>query len=183
MLLSSSPPTSLQQPSANSFFTSIEETSQACNLLGQFYLGLTQIPKTSVHNILFNPAIESISNPKQDNKSITCNNKIYQLAALYAKQAYKNKKKLVEGEELVSCQRQKCKAIGLVVFRFILYKEQIDTISYLFYKQSNLFLLAKIGFQKNIIFQLLLFITPITGVIFILMPLKLLQAEQSQIIN
>lgn len=51
------------------------------------------------------------------------------------------------------------------------------------YQQRDLLLLAKTGFGKSLIFQLLPFMTPIAGVVPILMPLKLLQAEQSRMIN
>lgn len=148
MLLSSSPPTSLQQPSANSSFTSVEETLQASNSLGQFNPGSTRIPKTSVHDILSSSAVKSVSNPKQDDKSTTRNNKIHQLAVLYAKWAYEDKEEPVEGKELVGRQRQRCKAIGLVVFGFTLHKKQIDAILCLFYRQTDLLLLAKTGLEK-----------------------------------
>lgn len=102
---------------------------------------------------------------------------------MYAKWAYKDKEKLVDGEELVARQRQRCKTVSLVVFGFTFHEEQFDAISCLFYDQSNFLLLAKTGFGKSIIFQLLPFMTPIAGVVLILMSFKLLQAEQSQMIN
>lgn len=43
--------------------------------------------------------------------------------------------------------------------------------------------LAKTGFVKSLIFQLISFMLDPTGVVFILMPLKLLQAEQNGMIN
>lgn len=89
----------------------------------------------------------------------------------------------MERSELLNCQCQRCKAISQVVFRFILYKKQIYVISSLFYNSTNLFLLAKTGFGKSIIIQLLLFMIATSGIIFILMSLKCLQAEQSKIIN
>lgn len=152
MLLLSGPPTSLQQPLANSSFTSVKETPQARNSLRQFNLGSTQIPKAFIHNISFSPAIESVSNSKQDNESTTRNNKIYQLAALYVKWVHKDKEKPIEEKELVGHQRQRCKVISLVVFGFTLHKKQIDAISCLFYKQTNLLLLATTSFEKSIIF-------------------------------
>lgn len=118
-----------------------------------------------------------------EDESTTRANKIHQLAALHAKWAYEDKEELVDGSELLGRQRQRCKAIGQVVFGFTLHEEQVDAISCLFYEQTDLLLLAKTGFGKSIIFQLLPFMTPVAGVVLILMPLKLLQAEQSLMIN
>ncbi len=53
----------------------------------------------------------------------------------------------------------------------------------LFFEQRDLLLLAKTGFRKSLIFQLLLFFTPAPGVVQTLMSLKLLQVEQSKLIN
>ena len=44
-------------------------------------------------------------------------------------------------------------------------------------------LLAKTGFGKSLIFQLIPFLSSTPGVVLILMPLKLLQVEQSEMIN
>ena len=73
--------------------------------------------------------------------------------------------------------------MGLIVFGFTLHEGQIDAIWTLFYEQKDLLLLAKTGFRKSLIFQLLLFMTSTIGVVLILMPLKLLQAEQTIMIN
>lgn len=78
---------------------------------------------------------------------------------LYLKWVYKDIKKLVEGTKLLGWQCQKCKTIGLIVFEFTLHEEQVNAILCLFYEQTDLFLLAKTGFIKSIIFQLLLFMT------------------------
>lgn len=59
----------------------------------------------------------------------------------------------------------------------------MDALYTLFYKQKNLLLLAKIGFDKSLIFQLLPFMYDHTGVFISLMPLKLLQTEQNNMIN
>lgn len=71
----------------------------------------------------------------------------------------------------------------MIVFEFTLYEEQVNAISYLFYERTDLLLLTKTSFGKSIIFQLLTFMTAGPGVVLILMPLKLLQAEQSEMIN
>ena len=127
-------------------------------------------------------AVEVLSKLDQD-KSTTRADKIHRLAALHSKWAYEDIEEPVEGSELLGCQHQRCKAVSLIVFGFTLYEEQVDAISCLFYEQTNLLLLAKTGFGKNIIFQLLPFMTTAPGVVLILMPLKLLQAEQSEMIN
>lgn len=53
----------------------------------------------------------------------------------------------------------------------------------LFFEQRDLLLFAKTGFGKSHIFQLLPFMTPVADLVLILIPLKLLQAKQSTIIN
>jgi len=73
--------------------------------------------------------------------------------------------------------------MGTVVYGFTLHEQQIDALWCLFYERRDLLLLAKTGFHKSLIFQLLPFINPVAGVVLILMPLKLLQAEQSLMIN
>lgn len=83
-------------------FTSIEKNSQACNILRWFNPESKQISKTSVPNILFSPTIENVPNPNQDEPT-TCNDKVHQLIALYAKWAYEDKKESADGEELVGC--------------------------------------------------------------------------------
>lgn len=84
---------------------------------------------------------------------------------------------------LQTCQRSRCKKLGLIVFGFILHEAQVEAIYTLFFKQRDLLLLAKTDFGKNLIFHLLPFFTPAPGVVLTLMPLKLLQAEQSELIN
>lgn len=45
-----------------------------------------------------------------------------------------------------------------MIFGFFLHDIQIEAIWTLFYKQKNLFLIIKIRFRKNLIFQFFLFI-------------------------
>lgn len=71
----------------------------------------------------------------------------------------------------------------MIIFGFTLQEAQVDALYTLFYKQRDLLLLAKTGFGKSLIFQLLPSIYDPTGVVIILMPLKLLQAEQNNMIN
>lgn len=71
----------------------------------------------------------------------------------------------------------------MIVFGFTLHEEQINAVFCFFYEQRNLLIFAKTGFKKGPIFQLIFFMIPIAGIVLILMPLKLLQAEQSIMIN
>ena len=105
------------------------------------------------------------------------------MLALHAKWKYEDAEEPIEGSELLGRQRQRCKDIGKIVFGFVLHKEQIDAVFCLFYKQTDLLLLAKTGFGKSLIFQLVPFMTSDPGEVLILMPLKLLQAEQSHLID
>ena len=73
--------------------------------------------------------------------------------------------------------------MGLIIFGFPLHDAQVEAISTLFYEQRDLLLLAKTGFGKSLIFQLAPFLSARPGVVLTLMPLKLLQAEQSEMIN
>ena len=69
------------------------------------------------------------------------------------------------------------------MFRFEFQEGQVKVVSILFYERRNLFLLAKTGFGKSLIFQILHFMFNLIRVVIIFMPLKLLQAEQNSIIN
>ena len=80
-------------------------------------------------------------------------------------------------------QYTRCKELGLIVFGFKLHEVQVEAIYTLFYERRDLLLLAKTGFGKNLIFQLISFFTTASDIILTLMPLKLLQAEQSEKIN
>ena len=71
----------------------------------------------------------------------------------------------------------------LIIFGFIFQKTQVDAVWTLFYEQKDLLLLVKTSFSKSLIFQLLTFIFESTGVVIILMSLKLLPKEQNSMIN
>lgn len=86
-------------------------------------------------------------------------------------------------EVLQARQQAQYKELDLIVFGFTLYDIQVDAICTLFYEKIDLLLFAKTGFDKSLIFQLFLFMTAIPSVVLILMPLKLLQAKQSELIN
>ena len=57
----------------------------------------------------------------------------------------------------------------MVVFGFVLQKTQTDTICVLFYERRDLFLFVRTGFEKNLIFEIILFIWDSIGVVIILM--------------
>lgn len=71
----------------------------------------------------------------------------------------------------------------MIVFGFKLHEAQVEAIYTLFYEQRDLLLLAKTGFGKSLIFELISFLTATPGVVLTVMLLKLLQAEQSEKIN
>ena len=64
----------------------------------------------------------------------TNKNKVKKVRALHNKWLYENTKQVVKGEELIVWQWQKCKTIGQIFFRFVLYDLQIEAIWILFYK-------------------------------------------------
>lgn len=110
--------------------------------------------------------------------------RLAKIKALHAQwRAYDMREAGLESEELVAWQRQQCKDVKLLIFRFVLQEAQIDAIYMLFYDHKDLLLLAKTGFEKSLIFQLILFMLDPTGVVIILMPLKLFQVEQNAMIN
>lgn len=57
---------------------------------------------------------------------------------------------------------------------------QLEAIHYVLFQRSDLILIAKTGFGKNIIFQAMSLINEQTGLYLILMPLKTLQDEQCE---
>lgn len=104
--------------------------------------------------------------------------------ALYARWRYEDsEEQALEGEALIARQQSRCRELGLTVFGFRLHDTQVEAICTLFYEQRDLLLLAKTGFGKSLIFQLVRFMTHAPGDVVILMPLKLLQAEQCEMIN
>lgn len=62
----------------------------------------------------------------------------------------------------------------MFVFGFILQEAQVEIICTIFYEEKDFLLLAKTGFGKSLIFQLIPFMLNPTGVVIILMSLKLL---------
>ena len=121
----------------------------------------------------------------ESDPSTTAEDKYERARAIYAKWKHEDIEEPVEGEDLLLRQKCSIKDIGLVVFGFPLHEAQIEAIWTLFYERRDLFLLAKTGFGKSLIFQLLPFMipAPTSEVVLVLMPLKLLQSEQSNMIN
>ena len=74
------------------------------------------------------------------------------MRALHSKWLYKDTEEIVEDVKLATYQRQRCKAIGQVIFRFVLHDAQIEAIWTLFYEQRDLLFIAKTGFGKSLIF-------------------------------
>lgn len=109
--------------------------------------------------------------------------RIARAQALHAKWKIEDLKEVVEGDALVARQRQRCKDVGVIIFGFVLQEAQVDVICTLFFEKRDLLFLARTGFGKSLIFQLIPFMLDPTGVVIILMPLKLLQAEQNAMIN
>lgn len=114
--------------------------------------------------------------------STITDDKLERINALHARWRYEDIEGPLDGsldrDALKARRHNRCREIGLIVFGFTsLHAAQVDAICTLCYEQRDLLFLAKTGFGKSLIFQLLPFITPTAGVVLVLMPLKLLQAE------
>lgn len=79
-----------------------------------------------------------------------------------------------EGNLFVEKPHQKFKKVNMAMFRFELQEGQVDAFLTLIYEQIDLLLLANTGFGKSHLFQIMPFIFNFTGVVIILMSLKLL---------
>ena len=101
--------------------------------------------------------------------------KLARVLALYARWNYDDTEEQgLEGGALQARQQTRCKELRSIIFGFTLHDKQVEAICTLVYKQRDLLLLAKTGFGKSLIFQLVLFLSAKPGVILTLMPLKLL---------
>ena len=118
-----------------------------------------------------------------DDPSTEISDKLARAKALHILWKREDAESVMNGEELKARQHERCKAIGLVVFEFVLHEAQVEAIWTLYYEKQDLILIAKTGFGKSLIFQLLPFMTGSSGIGLILMTLKLLQAEQSDMMN
>ncbi|MCJ1471297.1 hypothetical protein MMC07_009945 [Pseudocyphellaria aurata] len=126
----------------------------------------------------------AIAGPVDSHELSDIRNRIERARALHAKWIFEDRDGAAESSVVdVPHQQSRCRDIGLVVFGFVLHEAQVEAIRTLFYEQTDLLLLAKTGFDKSLIFQLVPFMTSSTGVALVLMLLKLLQAEQSDLIN
>lgn len=67
---------------------------------------------------------------------------------------------LLSMEGLVSCQRQRCREIGMIMLGLVLHEQQVDAVCTLFYQKKRYSSsgLARMGFGKSFIFHLLPFI-------------------------
>lgn len=101
-------------------------------------------------------------------KSLAIEEKVLQAKILHAQWEKEDANHIMEGDELIFCQKQRCKELGMVVFEFTLNDEQVDAIWTLCYKHEDLLLLAKTGFGKSVIFQLPPFMSSPSGVVIIL---------------
>ena len=128
-----------------------------------------------------------VFSPTKDLEKNTCaatEDKYEIMRVLYARWKHEDEEdKIVDETTLRAHQHTRIKEIGFIVFGFTLREEQIDAIWTLYSEQKDHLLLAKTGFGKSLIFQLLPFMYSETGVALILMPLKLLQAEQCAMVN
>lgn len=119
-------------------------------------------------------------------QATTVEDKIVKAAELHA-QWKQEDRELSAGElseiEFIQRQKQRCKDMGMIIFGFTLHNEQADAVWTLSFECRDLLLLAKTGFGKSLIFQLPPFMSMPPGVVIVLMPLKLLQAEQNAMIN
>lgn len=129
------------------------------------------------------PTVGSLVHGEEHGEDYTLRANALGIKALHKQWKSDDMDGLLWDNELVARQKQQCKQVGSVIFGFTLQKAQVDAVWTLFYEQRDLLLLAKTGFGKSLIFQLLPFMFEPTGVVIILMPLKLLQAEQNSLIN
>ncbi len=119
-----------------------------------------------------------------DDSDTTFNDKLARVIVLHFMWKYEDtEEEALNGDVLQARQRNRCKERGLIVFGFPLYDAQVEAIYTLFYERRDLLLLAKTGFGKSLIFQLISFFTVTPGIVLTLMPLKLHQAEQSEKID
>lgn len=119
-----------------------------------------------------NANLDAIASLLEDPSTIL-KQKMARVAALHQRWEAEDKK-IFCTKALKQFQRQRCMGIGDIVFGFSLQKAKIDAIWTLFYEQHDLLLVARTGFGKSLIFQLFPFMLKPTGVVIILIPLKLL---------
>ncbi len=94
-----------------------------------------------------------------DDSTTTFDDKLARVLALQAWWKYEDtEEEALNGDALQALQRNKCKELELIVCRFPLYDPQVEAIYSLFYERGDLLLLAKTGFGKSLIFQLIPFL-------------------------
>ena len=73
-----------------------------------------------------------------DDSTTTYDDKVARVLALRAQWEYEdNEEEALDGDALQTCQRIRCRELGLVVFRFKLYEAQIEAIYTLFYEKKD----------------------------------------------
>ena len=145
---------------------------------------INETPTLSPHSTSISSADTTADITADTTADTTYNDKLARVQTLHARWEYEdNEKEALEGDALQARQRSRCKEFGLIVFGYTLHEGQIDAIHTLYYERRDLLLLAKTGFGKSLIFRLFPFLSAIPGVVLTVMPLKLLQAEQSEKIN
>lgn len=151
----SSPSPSCQTPANLSFICNGTKASQSCTKSGRFAVGSEQrhSAKAPVYSArLASQAVNVLLELVEDETS-TRADKVHGLAALHAKWSYEDVEEPVEGSELLGRQRQRCNAIGPIVFGFTLHKEQIDAIWYLFLSKQIYYFRGKPGLAKALSFS------------------------------
>lgn len=155
-----------------------------CRISGFGYKSLSGTPPLPSPSASSSNTAIGILASSADDSSTTYDDKLARVLALHAWLKYEdNEEEALKGDALQMRQRTRCKELGLIVFGFTLHEAQIEAIHTLYYERRDLLLLAKTGFGKSLIFQLMPFLIAAPGVVLTLMPLKFLQAEQSQKIN
>lgn len=172
----------LSNKSQNKKLISIQSISQSSARLSSQYHCCQSLDASKPAS---NPDLEDVLRPiiSLPNPISDLEAKLYRTQAFYARWKIEDEKDNLARQEIVTHQKQRCRDIGLIVFSFTLRDAQVEAIQTLFYKQRDLLLLVKTGFGKSLIFQLIPFILDLTDIVIILMPLKLLQAEQNAMIN
>ena len=151
---------------ANSSFTSIDtDTPQACTATGKFRHGSRRLQSNAQTPAPSTPVLLEAPPPTSaildDEEASILADKLARTAALHARWEYEDTaEEPLHGDALIARERHQCREIGFIVFGFSLRDEQVDAIRTLFFEQRDLLLLAKTGFGKSLIFQLLPFMTP-----------------------
>lgn len=125
-------------------------------LKGQRAENLVSINLPSCRMMALNYNLD-ISDLSLSAQAIALRDRLAKIRALHASWRVKDKKAVLQDEELVACQRQRCRKIGLEIFGFTLQEAQIDAFCTFFYEVRDFLLLAKTGFGKSLIYCCMLY--------------------------